>query len=335
MKKQEYKYEDWSYSLENENLNVSSPISKPKKLYKYYSNTKDNRDALMNNYLFCSHPFHLNDSMDSSPLLWDFSNLNENTYNNFFIENKFAQIMSFDKDKADGFQQIIFLLFQQISNLSGVISLSSEPLHTLMWSHYASEKGFMIDLDTDVLINNSRNENQFLNNYVLMPVKYVEELESIDCFSNNFTSMDIPFLYSVGIKKNAWIYENEWRLLPFANNFGVPNSILRPLPDIKGKYDRKIYYSRDTIRSIILGKHFFNGNNLQDIDENGNYILKENDELNFINFLIDNFNDRLFQCAEFENGTKFKRNAVKINMKRLGKNIIKIKHEKKVRNNRC
>ncbi len=50
-----YKYGEWIYKLENGNHIVESPHKKPDLVYKYYNYNKNSREALLNNYLFCSH----------------------------------------------------------------------------------------------------------------------------------------------------------------------------------------------------------------------------------------------------------------------------------------
>ena len=46
----------------------------PNELYKYYAFNKYSIDAFVNNYLFFSHPDMLNDLIDSTKFLLDFSN---------------------------------------------------------------------------------------------------------------------------------------------------------------------------------------------------------------------------------------------------------------------
>jgi hypothetical protein len=271
-----YKYGDWTYKLKYNNHVVDSPVDLPQSLYKYYSNNKDNRDAILNHYLFCSHPYHLNDSIDSTNMLWDYSNINEEKFYDFFnfhSDNGIVhKLIDYDTDKISNFEYIKSAFWEFITDKIGIISLSENPLHTLMWAHYSTEKGFMIELDRFQLIENISKTNPKIDNYVFMPIQYVHVIEKIDFFAKEFTTPDIPLLYSLNIKKIDWEYENEWRLICYSESYGIPNSILGPKPDYIGKVERKFFYSKDIVRSITLGKRFFNGNNISGFKYPDTYI---------------------------------------------------------------
>lgn len=323
MTKQEYNFGGFTYELdENGNYNVNSPYEEPTSLFKYYPNNEYSKDAINNQYLFCSHPYHLNDSMDSSNLLWDFSNITEEIYNSFYSRYDIYEKIGFSQDEAQGFKSISQHLLDITSNNTGIISLTTEPLHTLMWAHYASEKGYMIELDYKEIKDNLTRLNPTLKNYVFFPIQYVENLEKINLFQRGFTSPDVPFLYSVGIKRKDWTYENEWRFMPFADNYGIPHSIIKPQEDTIGDIDRKLYYPKNAIKSITLGKHFFNGENVLEIIDSNTFKLKQ--DLEFINFIFENFNEKIYLCGEFENDKTFKRSAEKIELNKINDDTFRI-----------
>lgn len=321
-----YPYKEWTYKFDDGNHKVESPMELPSRVYKYYPNNCYSRDAVRNQYLFCSHPYHLNDSMDCSALLWDFSNLSRGLFEKFFKDYGFNECfeMDYEKDKANGFEEIKHLLFDLISNECGIISLTTEPLQTLMWAHYSSEKGFMIELDWEEVKNSLRVKNSGLNNYVFFPIQYVTELESIDFFNQDFGSPDVPFLYSTGVKRDEWKYENEWRLIPYSNNYGVPNSLLSPIPNIQGKQERKLNYPLNAIRSVTLGKQFFNGSNVEVVISSLTYKMNIGQDLEFLNFLFECLNDKLYLCGEYESGKKFSRSAEKIVLEKIDGVTFKI-----------
>ncbi|MDX1718820.1 MAG: DUF2971 domain-containing protein [Salegentibacter mishustinae] len=325
-----FKYGDWNYKLENGNHEVDSPLEKTDSVFKYYRNTYYSQDAIKNQYLFCSHPYHLNDSMDCSELLWDFSNLSKGLYDKFYKQYEFEDHfeVDFEKEQKNGFQQIKFLFFNLITNNLGIISLTTEPLHTLMWAHYSTEKGFMVELDRKKLFDNLKENNNEINNYAFFPIQYVERLESIDFFSEDFGSPDVPFLYSAGIKVNDWCYENEWRFITYSKNYGIPNSILSPLPSVEGSNDRKVYYPKEAIKSITLGKQFFNGNNVEEILDSLVFKLKPGDDLDFVNYIIENLSDKIFWCGEYEKERNFRRSAERIEFEKLENNIFKVIRQK-------
>ncbi|MFA5296651.1 MAG: DUF2971 domain-containing protein [Lutibacter sp.] len=325
----QYKYGKFTYQLdENNNYKVTSPIPEPETVYKYYSNSKFSKEAITEQYLFCSHPYHLNDSMDTSNLLWDLTNITKKIYNAFFKKTGLDKIIeiSFEKDKKENFNLLRIHLFNFVTKGAGIISLTTEPLHTLMWSHYATEKGFMVELDYKEIKNGLGKYNKSLKNYAFLPIQYVEELESIDCFQEGFNSPDIPFLYSIGIKRKDWNYENEWRLIPFENNYGIPHSLILPQNDLKGDSERKLHYPKNAIKCIVLGKHFFNGKNIEQVIDNHIFKLKE--DFDFINYLFENFNDRIFLCGEYEKEKKFARSAEQIEFEKIDSTTFKITREK-------
>jgi len=328
----EFKFNDFTYKLdENGNYKVDSPLKEPLSVFKYYPNNENSKDAVDKQYLFCSHPYHLNDPMDSSSILWDFSNISEKRYNSFFKHLNLDQTVSFLDDKKNNFVVIRYLLHNYVTKGSGIISLTTNPMHTLMWAHYASEKGFMIELDYKEIKNNLTKYNDSLKNYVFFPIQYVDELESIDSFQKGFNSPDIPFLYSIAVKRKDWKYESEWRFVSFVNNYGVPLSLISPSKDIIGDVERKLYYPKSAIKSITLGKNFFNGNNIKEMVGNPDTYKIKND-LEFIDNIFKNFNDRIFLSGEFNIGRKFKRSAGRIELDKVGDDIFRIIHKKEVFN---
>lgn len=323
-----FKYKKWTYKLQYESHRVESPMELPQSLYKYYNYNPNSQSAIMNNYLFCSHPFHLNDSMDCSNKLWDFSNITRRKYDDFFLQHENSvfinEAVSFDEDKKRDFTTLKTAFWKMVTDKAGIISLSESPLHTLMWAHYSSEKGFMVEFDRTLLITEIKTLNPQIRNYVFMPIQYVDALEMIDFFSINFTSADIPFLYSINIKKNDWQYENEWRLVCYSESYGVPNSILYPEEDYKGKVERKCFYNKAAIKSLTLGKQFFNGSNLAAIKYPKIYVLKDIKDVEFVNYIHDNFNEKLYISDELISGRQFSRNRRQIKLQKIETNTFKV-----------
>lgn len=321
-----YKYGEWTYKLVNQNHTVDFPKELPKSVFKYYSVNENSISAILNQYLFCSHPYHLNDSMDCSTLLWDFSTLSEPLFMKFYEQYNLLELFDadYEKDKKNGFAQTKELFFNLITNHAGIISLTPQPLHTLMWAHYSSESGFMVELDWEILKDNLKNKNPNLNNYVFFPVQYVNELESINFFGANFRSADVPFLYSVGIKRKDWAYEDEWRLISYAKAYGIPTSILSPYPSVPGQQERRVHYPLEAIKSITLGKQFFNGKNVEKLLESMTFQMKDVPELKLIDFMIENFPENIFLCGEYESERRFKRSSERVNIIKKEDNIYTV-----------
>ncbi len=324
IKSNTFEYGEWTYKLENGRHIVDSPKEIPNSVFKYYYNNSNSKNAFLNQYLFSSHPYHLNDSMDCSDLLWDFSNLSEELYLKFYTQYGFDKLfgVNYDGEKANGFAQIKHLFYNKITNESGIISLTTEPLHTLMWAHYSSEKGFMIELDWHTVKDELKTLNPNLNNYAFFPIQYVTNLESVDFFLKNCSTPDVPFLYSVGIKRKDWSYENEWRLITYMHNYGVPSSVLSPLPEIPSQHERKLFYPIKAIKSITLGKQFFNSSNVEILVNPLTYKMKSSEDLDFINFLIEHFNDRIYFCGEYEVDKTFQRSSERVSFSKIDCNTV-------------
>lgn len=88
----EFEYKGFTYSSDDSRLgdkeSIKGKSSEPPKLYKYYSYNNFSIDALRNQYLYASHPYQFNDSMDSSWALLDFNKMTENQYDRIWSQIK-------------------------------------------------------------------------------------------------------------------------------------------------------------------------------------------------------------------------------------------------------
>jgi len=277
----EYQYNDFTYKIDEFgrwSIKKKNQIE-PTSLFKYYSNNKNSIDAFLNSYFFLSHPFHFNDSMDCSDAIIDFSKLTLKQYSAFYKNFLNKSILEVDlekryfEDMKNDFPEIRRTFWGIHSKMTGFLSLSEKPMHPLMWSHYSKEDGFMIEFDQLKFLNRLKNpheerSNWWLTNFAFAPINYVEKLEQIPIFKEpEWNNPTIPYMYTTNIKQIEWSYENEWRLICFANrnNFGIPYSSISPYPDENGTIERKLYYSKEIINSIVLGKNFFNSNNTREL----------------------------------------------------------------------
>ena len=332
IKDQEYKFGDFTYQLINENHNVIHPEKEPQSFFKYYSIDKYKIDALLKNYIYTTHPYSFNDSIDSSELLLDFKNISKERYFSFFqrvVKPNELQNWDLEKiyntDKNDSYSYIRNFFYQYFTRSLGLISLTTQPLNILMWSHYANEDGFVIELDKESLLEDIGKLNNDVKNYCLRPVQYVDNLVRIDMFQENFTTPDIPFLYMTTVKRTEWKYEDEWRLSIYKSTMDLPQSFLLPgSTDIKGENERKLYYSKTTLKSIILGKYFFNGRNCIQLNPDSSFTLKTTDFLDFVNHIFENYNDRIYMSGELESGNSFNRSVEKIELEKIDWNIFRI-----------
>lgn len=336
---QEYQYKDFLYKIEDCKHIVEHNQQVPKFVYKYYGVNNYTIDALVNNYLYTSHPFQFNDSIDSSELLLDFSRITKerhiNMYKRFLKPEEFTKHnweKCFEIDKEQGFKEIKAFAYRMFSRNMGLISLTTSPLNILMWSHYATERGFAIELDIQSCINEIKNKNSDITESCFRPMQYVDKLESIDMFHDNFSTPDIPYyLYMTTVKGDEWKYENEWRLSIYKEDMSIPFSSLElDLGDYDGKNNRRMLYDKKHIKNIILGKYFFNGQNCEKLDKDHFFQLKHKqcnedvDYIQFVNYLYENHNDHLYMSGELEQGSEFRRSVTQIKLERKTQNTFKI-----------
>lgn len=333
----ELEYKGFTYSSNDSILGDKESIrgisNEPPKLYKYYPYNNFSIDALTNQYLYASHPYQFNDSMDSSWLLLDFNKMTEEQYNAIWYimfnndYNSWEKNVkdTYLKDKECGFEHTRQVFYRLWTQNRGFISLTSKP-NVLMWAHYSSERGFVIVLNTNSLKNNIIDKNKDIYHHFLAPIQYVENIGSIDMFEG-VNSPHIPFLITTNIKRNLWNYENEWRLRIYKRNMNIPRkNLLFNIEDVKGESDRKIYYGRESLEAILLAKYFFCGENTENMK-----ILNEKTRIlklkcktkkdivfiRFINYLYHNFNDRLYLAGELNYKDTFGRDLTRIQLEKI------------------
>lgn len=319
---QSFEYKDFTYLLENGNHNVIvNPIrEEPESVFKYYYNNENSIDALTKNYLFATHPLSFNDSIDSSELLLNLENITEERYIGIFKRLLKPEILKeydfktiFPEDQKNSFMVARKFIYEYFTRQVGLISFTTQPLNILMWSHYSSESGFIVELDKKCLINNLRQHNEDINNYCFRPVQYVKELESIDMFQESFKTPDLSFLYMTNVKRNEWEYEDEWRLAIYKNDMGVPFSFLNiGTENYAGSQERKIYYSHDCVKSIVLGKHFFNGKNCSAVSQDLIFNICDEKFKSLVQNIYKNYNDKIFMSGEVQKDSKFGRSVSRI-----------------------
>ena len=317
-----YKYKDFSYTA-NEIVDLKKK-EEPKRLFKYYGCEDYHYKSFMGSYLYTSHPYNFNDSIDSSSLLLNFKNIAKEKYDKLWDEVKWEDEENnpnnYYVDKLKDFEHIRQRYYIFKTKRIGLVSLTSSPLNILMWAHYSSEKGFAIELDTQILKDNIKNLNEDIENFSLKPIQYVKKLEAIDVSAKDFYQTDIPLSYISNIKRDVWKYENEWRLRIYKEAMKVPIKDFFPtLEDIEGS-NRFTYYPKEAIKAVFLGKYFANGNNCEAIYDK-RIELKDSFQnkyfIEFINYLSENFNDRLYLSGELESNSTFGRTLGKIELRKI------------------
>ncbi|EIW91134.1 PF11185 family protein [Capnocytophaga sp. oral taxon 412 str. F0487] len=317
-----YKYKDFIYTANG--IVVPEKIIEPKRLFKYYGCENYHYESFMKAYLYASHPYNFNDSIDGSSLLLNFKNIDKEKYNKLWNEVRWEgeenNPDNYYADNLKGFEHIRQRYYIFKTKRIGLVSLTSSPLNILMWAHYSSEKGFAIELDTQKLKDNIKNLNEDIERFSLKPIQYVKKLEAIDVSAKDFYQTDIPLSYISNIKRDVWKYENEWRLRIYKEAMKVPISNFFPtLKNIEGS-NRFTYYPKEAIKAVFLGKYFANGNNCEAIYDK-EIKLKNSCEnklfIKFINYLSEYFNDRLYLSGELESNSTFGRTLGKIELRKI------------------
>lgn len=278
----------WTYVYANGKFHIIPDVEYeiPQTLYKYYALTPNSVDALMNTYIYATHPNQLNDRLDCYEQLIDFDT--PDTIREFFGEYEtivdFLNLPDeqlFTKENRKHFQHMFKILVYQ---KFGVLSMSEGFDNMLMWAHYAQNSGFCLELDY----------TQFPFNYSgPFPVNYQESFSPIKLSK---TPLESAIAAQSNVKNKIWEYEKEWRVIIHApekfimKTFGYWHGANQ-----FANHNRKFYYPVTAIKSIILGFSFFSwgelssesGKSLWNVNldsKNKNYYLKKE----ILDFIIDN-----------------------------------------------
>jgi len=312
----------------------------PEYLYKYYPLFDYHVESLVNSHFYASHPFELNDILDSSLFLFFASQPIEfNVYEKFYdrkgktaFDTKEELRDFYNKDTINGCTDYIFHVYGILSYKFGIISLSENENDPLMWPHYTQEKGFQIKFNSQLLADSIQKGLPNNGGYVgLFPMNYTERLEPIDI--SKFRGIKIPFIYSTNVKLDKWKYENEWRFIVSKPKMGVPSSKLGfsvlEDHDFNPRF-RYINYGIESVESICLGMNFFPGRDFSVQKKSEmEYEVEPKQGENFcmyiklLDFFIDSFKEKIFLSVvkkeRDKDGTIFlKRSKERVEIERIG-----------------
>jgi len=149
------------------------------KLFKFYSLSINNLDALLNNYFYLSNPSTFNDPFDC----------NINIVLN--IKNEVSKLNTVKRNN--------------IGNI-GIASLTEVVDNHLMWAHYTNNyKGFAIEFKGDEISVNLVKER--FEKLTLTRVIYPDKIKKIESF------FSFAMHYVLTTKMKHWEYEKEWRMI--------------------------------------------------------------------------------------------------------------------------
>lgn len=221
----------------------------PKYFYKYRSIkmqddlSKDYAiDALLNNFFIFSSRLNFNDLFDSKVEL---VKPTANDLKGIISSNKAArrEIGEFFKKgkitpEGDEFILKFEKEFNKLIDSYGFLSLSSNPVSNLMWSHYAdSHKGICIEYKSEFVSADKvfyENEIPKLNIYEVIRQKYLPEYRE---------DLGLRIWSALRTKLKEWEYESEYRYK--ANNF------MGKIPE--GEKYLKVFHEKRFVESVIFG----------------------------------------------------------------------------------
>lgn len=323
---EKFEYNNFTYSIDySSQENVPKIIHKqsiPDSIFKFYSISKYNIEALSQNYLYASHPIELNDILDSSPLLLYSSRpisfeIYENFYKGIFNSKKELEDFYTEDVESNQCKKLINHMYNMSFNLLGIISLSERENNTLMWPHYTQERGFQIKFNVSSLLQSIQDK---LNDddgelFGFHPINYTNELKPIDV--SRFRSFHIPTAYASNIKLNDWQYEKEWRIIASKKNMGIPysKSGLNTIPDHIGiDGHRQMKYNFEAIEEISVGHNFITARDfeIEWIIDDKEFVItvkRNSDEqyiaiCDFLDIISDKYSDKFyFSGAKYELNT--------------------------------
>ncbi len=250
-------------------------ILSPNIFYKHYTLTKYNVDAIVNHYVYASHPKELNDFADCNPMML---NYDCEVFNNEILTEYGIMDTQSQEEKKSIVSTLLYL--KQFSEF-GLLSLSPTPNNLLMWTHYSGKEGFCVEFDV---------EKFYFEKYGPFPINYVESIRTLSINRDSFS--DSMYAYTL-IKHTRWRYENEWRMI-----IKSEEGLRMKVPGYKiteTDYDieRKFQYPIVAVKRIILANDFFKNVCSQDDVSDGLFYVNFNYVQNTLNTIVNVNNCKL------------------------------------------
>jgi hypothetical protein len=246
----------------------------------------------------------LNDPFDNKENLIDFDEYSiKKVLNKGMTESELNNYIKEHPLEAKRFAQFNF--HREIYSKAGIISLSANSTNILMWSYYNNNQGFCVEF----YYQNFPFENQGP-----FPINYQKEVAPV---SIKDIGGSLSVLYQSNIKSDIWQHENEWRLIAISKDvMKLPKDPY--LSEASGS-ERKFYYNKNGIKSIILGAKFFAEKEKISIDHSKVIELGDEDQRKeLIDFALNN-NISLFLIIPDEFEFKFLLSGLVVDKKESNK----------------
>ena len=247
---------NWTYKYDKGSKFEIIPnelYEKPRVLSKLYALDSYSVDALINQYVYATHPWQLNDIFDCNEDLLDFDDVQivREFLKDAIPKDELDRLI---KDEFNSIKALAGRNFREIIYRKwGIFSMTGNPNNVLLWSYYGGNKGFCIEFDI----------TQFpFENYGPFPINYQADLKPL---SIKEIGIQLGVLAQCNLKDKSWEHEQEWRLM-IANPEGqdLRSPAFKVLKDLGG-HDRKFNYPITAIISIALGNKFFEPDEIEDI----------------------------------------------------------------------
>ena len=181
----------------------------PASVYKYYSDSLLNLDALKSNKMWYSAPCNFNDVFDCDVMV-DEDQLFKSIQAYPGVQGvrpgspMWKQMKSQAKSSARGMRE----MFSQMRSQMGITCLSELDDSLLMWAHYANNhRGMCVEYELMEI-------NRQLK-FTPIPIVYSEDRACIGSLNPDTVERDTTkvFLESLTAKSSEWSYEKEWRII--------------------------------------------------------------------------------------------------------------------------
>ncbi len=232
----------------NYNIIPNKDIIRPKNFFKYYALSEYSVDALINMYIYATHPNQFNDPFECNEKLIKFDSW-EDVENLWEIPKLIENIKKIYPNLDDACRYSSECFKMLIYRHLGLFSLAPKVDNYLMWALYSKNNGFCVEYNID--------QFQF-RHFGPFPVNYVEDVSGP--INIGGTGGHTAMLIQSNIKNCWWQYEEEWRLY-IPNPHGVDMKSFGYEADKYNRvndHDRKFNYPIEAICSVILGTSFLN-----------------------------------------------------------------------------
>ena len=259
--------------IENSNIEV------PNKFTKYCSLTDYSVESLINNYIYASHPYELNDPLDCYSNLIDTKNHTEQDIV-FFEERLKIKINRSELSKTP--EKLIDILFLLLFEKSGIISLTdAKNENPSLWANYSNKhSGFSVTYN-----------KESLNGTAIGPFR-VDYLETFKKLSFDKEKIQALTLLISTVKSHFWSNEKEWRFIGIGKDQMYIPHLHVGVEKEKKQQNRKLYLPKDSIIEVKLGFYFFDNytenkykNNINEVVVDLNKEPNKDLKIKLINFV--------------------------------------------------